>query len=197
MPFRGMTATQGNYSTLTKSPTHLLTQQIFCMPDMMWKPQDTKRHDPSGSLTIKARSPTPTAGGQGVRQCLTPLEINKQYHFSTHGLSSTWNLCRKEWGCPLKEKKIFSGSKASLINVSFKLKGSQKGGHGTNVGNKSLPLLSEGQSLNGRVSVFTQLISCVMDLEKRFPLGLSANLRLAFCFLKMTRRWLLYYSDWL
>lgn len=102
------------------------------------------------------------------------------------------NLCRKEWGCPLKEKK-FSGSKASLINVSFKLKGLQKGGHRTNMGNKSLPLLSEGQSLNGRVSVFTQLISCVMDLEKRFPLGLSANLRLTFCFLKMTLRWLLQY----
>lgn len=61
------------------------------------------------------------------------------------------------------------------------------------MGNKSLPLLSEGQSLNGRVSVFTQLISCVMDLEKRFPLGLSANLRLAFCFLKMTLGWLLQY----
>lgn len=135
--------------------------------------------------------------GEGARKGLTPLEINKHYHFSTHGLFSTWNLCRKEWGCSLKQKKKFSGSKASLINVSFKLKGSQKGGHGTNVGNKSLPLLSEGQSLNGRVSVFTQLISCVMDLEKRFPLGLSANLRLAFCFLKMTLRWLLYYSNWL
>lgn len=59
------------------------------------------------------------------------------------------------------------------------------------MGNKSLPLLSEGQSLNGRGSVFTQLISCGMDLEKRFPLGLSANLRLAFCFLKMTLGWLL------
>lgn len=41
--------------------------------------------------------------------------------------------------------------KASLITVSFKLKGSQKGGQGTNVGNKSLPGLSEGQSLNGRI----------------------------------------------
>lgn len=51
---------------------------------------------------------------------------------------------------PFKRKKV-SGSKASLITVSFKLKGSQKGGHRTNVGNKSLPLLSEGQSLNGRV----------------------------------------------
>lgn len=157
---------------------------------MTWKPQNTKWQDPSVSLVIKARAPTPWGGGWGGSQRLTPLEINKQYHFSTHGLSSTWNLCRKEWGCPLKEKK-FSRSKASLINVSFKLKGSQKGGHGTNVGNKSLPLLSEGQSLNGRGSVFTQLISCGMDLEKRFPLGLSANLRLAFCFLKMTLGWLL------
>jgi hypothetical protein len=52
------------------------------------------------------------------------------------------------------KKKKFSGSKASLINVSFKLKGSQKGGHGTNVGNKSLPLLSEGQSLNGSLCVY-------------------------------------------
>lgn len=157
---------------------------------MTWKPQNTKWQDPSVSLAIKARAPTPWGGGEGGSQRLTPLEINKQYHFSTNGLSSTWNLCRKEWGCPLKEKK-FSRSKASLINVSFKLKGSQKGGHGTNVGNKSLPLLSEGQSLNGRGSVFTRLISCGMDLEKRFPLGLSANLRLAFCFLKMTLGWLL------
>lgn len=51
----------------------------------------------------------------------------------------------------LSKKKKVNGSKASLITVSFKLKGSQKGGHRTNVGNKSLPLPSEGQSLNGRV----------------------------------------------
>lgn len=89
-------------------------------------------------------------GGERVSICLTHPEINKQYNFYTRGLFPTSNLCRKERGCPLKEKKV-SGSKASLITVSFKLKGSQKGGHGTNVGNKSLPLLSEGQSLNGRV----------------------------------------------
>lgn len=180
-----------NYSVFTKSFIHFLIWQLaYDVPDVTWK-----RHDPSGPLAIKARTPTPQRVGGGSKG-LTPLEINKHHHFSTHGLFSTWNLCRKEWGCSLK-KKNFSGSKAPLINVSFKLKGSKKGGHGTNVGNKSLPLLSEGQSLNGRVSVFTQLISCVMDLEKRFPLGLSANLRLAFCFLKMTLRWLLYHSNWL
>lgn len=88
--------------------------------------------------------------GKRVRICLTHPEINKQYNFYTRGLLPTSNLCRKERGCPLKEKKV-SRSKASLITVSFKLKGLQKGGQGTNVGNKSLPLLSEGQSLNGRV----------------------------------------------
>lgn len=82
--------------------------------------------------------------------CLAHPEIHKQYNFYTHGLLPTSNLCRKERGCPLKEKKKCQQIKASLITVSFKLKGSQKGGHGTNVGNKSLPLLSEGQSVNGR-----------------------------------------------
>lgn len=86
-----------------------------------------------------------------VKAVVWEREINKQYNFYTHGILPTSNLCIRERGCPLKEKKKVSGSKASLITVSFKLKGSQKGGHRTNVGNKSLPLLSEGQSLNGRV----------------------------------------------
>lgn len=89
--------------------------------------------------------------GERVSICLTCPEINKQFNFYTRGLLATSNLCRRERGCPLKEKKKKVRSKASLITVSFKLKGSQKGGHGSNVGNKSLPLLSEGQSLNGRV----------------------------------------------
>lgn len=99
--------------------------------------QDSKKAmNPGCTLTVKA--------------VVWEREINKQYNFYTHGILPTSNLCIRERGCPLKEKKV-SGSKASLITVSFKLKGSQKGGHRTNVGNKSLPLLSEGQSLNGRV----------------------------------------------
>lgn len=108
-----------------------------------------KRSDPSLATTTKARNTF--LCGEGLCLCLTPPEINKQYNFYTHGLLPTSNLCGKERGCPFKRKKKVSRSKASLITVSFKLKGLQKGGHRTNVGNKSLPLLSEGQSLNGRV----------------------------------------------
>lgn len=104
------------------------------------------------SLTTNYQSKEHVSLGQWRRALYMPHtpRINKQYNFYTHGLLPTSNLCGKEGGCPLKEKKV-SRSKASLITVSFKLKGSQKGGHRTNVGNKSLPLLSEGQSLNGRV----------------------------------------------
>ena len=54
--------------------------------------QDSKKAmNPGCTLTVKA--------------VVWEREINKQYNFYTHGILPTSNLCIRERGCPLKEKK--------------------------------------------------------------------------------------------